>query len=257
MYKDLRAENIKLKQTIEIMRQASMEQGQAIEKLKQSVTDLKRRLVRHDNYNTPPSQKKGPGWPDAKKSDDKNNGNNKSTKTRKGRSRENAAGSQKPRGGQKGHEGKTRRPKPTEFKEHTPDACPGCGSDNLSITKTIQRDITKVVRTVRSITTRHTINTCRCSCGQKDIESETGLPPRRHKKRGRVGQTQRRAMIKIMEIINPQKRARGGAARTRPAARNRAGGKRATRAKPAGQNPPSSRSTPRTPVPGAARTTSP
>ena len=57
MYKDLKAENIKLKQTIEIMRQASMEQGQAIEKLKQSVAELKRRLVRHDNYNTPPSQK--------------------------------------------------------------------------------------------------------------------------------------------------------------------------------------------------------
>ena len=132
MYKDLKAENIKLKQTIEIMRQASMEQGQAIEKLKQSVAELKRRLVRHDNYNTPPSQKKGPGWPDAKKNDDK-----------------------------------------------------------------------------------------------------------------------------IMEIINPQKRARGRTARTRPAARNRAGGKRATRAAPAGQNPQNSRSTPRTPAPSAARTTSP
>ena len=66
--------------------------------------------------------------------------------------------------------------KPTEFKEHTPDACPECGSGNLSITKTIQRDITKVVRTVRSITTRHTINTCRCHRCPKDIEPETGLP---------------------------------------------------------------------------------
>ena len=146
MYKDLNTENIKLKQTIEIMKQEYMElvqtiemqgqtiemQGQTIEKLNLSVAELKRRLVRHDNYNTPPSQKKGPGWPDAKKSDDK-----------------------------------------------------------------------------------------------------------------------------IMEIINPQKRARGRTARTRPAARNRAGGKKATRAAPAGQNPPSSRSTPRTPVPSAARATSP
>ena len=33
-----------------------------------------------------------------------------------------------------------------------------------------------MVRTVRSITTRRTINTCRCSCGQKGIEPETGLP---------------------------------------------------------------------------------
>ena len=183
MYKDLNTENIKLKQTIEIMKQEYMElvqtiemQGQTIEKLNLSVAELKRRLVRHDNYNTPPSQKKGPGWPDAKKSDDKNNGNNKSTKTRKGQNRENAAGSPKPRGGQKGHEGRTRRPKPTEFKEHTPDACPECGSGNLSITKIIQRDITKAVRTVRSITTRHTINTCRCHRCPKDIEPETGLP---------------------------------------------------------------------------------
>ena len=67
MYKDLKTDNIKLKQTIEM-------QGQTIEKLKLSVAELKRRLVRHDNYNTPPSQKKGPGWPDAKKNDDKNNG---------------------------------------------------------------------------------------------------------------------------------------------------------------------------------------
>ena len=132
MYKDLKAENIKLKQTIEIMRQASMGQGQAIGKLKQSVAELKRRL-----YGT------------------------------------------------------------------------------------------------------------------------TTTTPRRHKKRGRGGQTQRRMMIKIMEIINPQKRVRGRTARTRPAARNRAGGKRATRAKPAGQNPQNSRSTPRTPAPSAARTTSP
>ena len=183
MYKDLNTENIKLKQTIEIMKQEYMElvqtiemQGQTIEKLNLSVAELKRRLVRHDNYNTPPSQKKGPGWPDTKK-DEKKNGSDKSTKARKWqKDHGDATGSPKPRGGQKGHEGRTRRPKPTEFKEHTPDACPECGSGNLSITKTDERDITKVVRTVRSITTRHTINTCRCSCGQKDIEPETGLP---------------------------------------------------------------------------------
>ena len=183
MYKDLNTENIKLKQTIEIMKQEDMElvqtiemQGQMIEKLNLSVAELKRRLVRHDNYNTPPSQKKGLGWPDTKK-DEKKNGSDKSTKTRKWqKDHGDATGSPKPRGGQKGHKGRTRRPKPTEFKEHTPDACPKCDSGNLSITKTDDRDITKVVRTVRSITTRHTINTCRCSCGQKDIEPETGLP---------------------------------------------------------------------------------
>ena len=176
MYKDLKTENIKLKQTIEMQGQTIEMQGQTVEELKRSVTDLKRRLVRHDNYNTPPSQKKGPGWPDAKKSDDKNNGNNKSTKTRKGQNHENATGSPKPRGGQKGHEGRTRRPKPTEFKEHTPDACPECGSGHLSIITTEKRDITRKECTVKVITTRHTINTCRCHRCPKDIEPETGLP---------------------------------------------------------------------------------
>ena len=177
MYKDLKTESIKLKQTIEMQGQTIEMQGQTIEELKRSVTDLKRRLVRHDNYNTPPSQKRGPGWPDAKGKDDKKNADDKSTKThRDQKGHGDATGSNKPRGGQKGHEGRTHKPKPTEFKEHTPDACPECGSGNLSITKTIQRDITKVVRTVRSITTRHTINTCRCSCGQKGIKPETGLP---------------------------------------------------------------------------------
>ena len=147
------------------------------EKLNLSVAELKRRLVRHDNYNTPPSQKKGPGWPDTKK-DEKKNGSDKSTKTRKGqKDRGEATGSPKPRGGQKGHEGRTRRPKPTEFKEHTPNACPECGSDNLSITKTEERDITRKECTVKVITTRHTINTCRClALRPKDIEPETGLP---------------------------------------------------------------------------------
>ena len=68
MYKDLKTENIKLKQTIEMQGQTiemqgqTIEmQGQTIEELKRSVADLRRRLVRHDNYNTPPSQKKGAG----------------------------------------------------------------------------------------------------------------------------------------------------------------------------------------------------
>ena len=183
MYKDLKTENIKLKQTIEMQGQTiemqgqTIEmQGQTIEELKRSVADLRRRVVRHDNYNTPPSQKKGPGWPDAKKNDDKNNKNNKSAKTRHGQVHGGAAGGKKTRGGQKGHEGRTRRPKPTEFKEHTPSACPECGSGHLSIITTEERDITRKECTVKVITTRHTINTCRCHRCPKDIEPETGLP---------------------------------------------------------------------------------
>ncbi len=55
MYKDLKTESIKLKQTVEMQGQTVEMQGQTVEELKRSVTDLKRRLVRHDNYNTPSS----------------------------------------------------------------------------------------------------------------------------------------------------------------------------------------------------------
>ena len=170
MYKDLKTENIRIKQANEIMEQTIVTQGQTIEELRRPVADLKRRLARHDNFNTPPTMKKGSRAPRAggdggrtSKPDDKQNG---------------AAGSApKPRGGQKGHKGSTRKPKPTEFEEHTSDACPGCGSGILSITGTEERDITGVVRTVRVTTTRHTISTCRCdACGLEGIEPETGLP---------------------------------------------------------------------------------
>ena len=121
MYKDFKTKNIKLKQKIEM-------QGQTIEELKCSVADLRRRLARHDSYNTPPSQKRA-GVPDTKKNDDKND---KSAKTRHGQVRGGATGDKKTCGGQKGHEGRTCRPNPTEFKEHTPNACPECGSGRNS-----------------------------------------------------------------------------------------------------------------------------
>ena len=58
-----------------------------------------------------------------------------------------------------------------------PDSCPECGSDNLSITKILKRNITKALHTVKVITTSHSINTCRCrTCGRDGIESETALP---------------------------------------------------------------------------------
>ena len=58
LYKQSKTENIKLKQTIEIMTQADKEQVQMVEELRRAVADLKRRLGQHDNYNTPSSQKK-------------------------------------------------------------------------------------------------------------------------------------------------------------------------------------------------------
>ena len=52
MYKQLKTENLKLRQTIKL-------QAQAVEELNRLVSELKRRLGRHANYNTPPSQQKG------------------------------------------------------------------------------------------------------------------------------------------------------------------------------------------------------
>ena len=58
-----------------------------------------------------------------------------------------------------------------------PDSCPECGSDSLSITKTLKRNITKALHTIKVITTSHSINTCRCrSCGRDGIEQEADLP---------------------------------------------------------------------------------
>ena len=182
MYKQLKTENIKLKQTIEIMTQESMEhmqaiemQGHTIEELKRSVADLKRRLGQHDNFNTPPSMKKRSNTSGIKENSDMPEPKSKQSKL-SGKQNGAADSVPKPRGGQTGHKGVTNKPEPTRFEEHTPDTCPGCGLGKLSITKTIKQNITKVVRTITNITTCHSINTCRCnSCGREDIRPETGL----------------------------------------------------------------------------------
>ena len=113
-----------------------------------------------------------------KEEEEKKKKSDTSSKTRKDqKGHGDEADGQKPRGGQKGHKGKTCKPKPTEYEDHTPNSCPECGSGNLSITKILKRNITKALRTVMVITTSHSINTCRCrSCGRDGIEPETGLP---------------------------------------------------------------------------------
>ena len=137
MYKQLKTENIKLKQTIEIMTQEVMEhmqaiemQGHAIEELKRSVADLKRRLGQHDNFNTPPSMKKG-----SSTSGTKGNSGIPEPKSKQSKMRDKKNGTtgsvSKPRGGQTGHKGVTNKPEPTKFEEHTSDACPECGLANF------------------------------------------------------------------------------------------------------------------------------
>ena len=112
MYKDLKTESIKLKQTIEMQGQTIEMQGQTIEELKRSVTDLKRRLGQHDNFNTPPSMKKGSSTSGTK-------GDSGMPKYRQsklsGKQNGTADSVPKPRGGQKNHKGVTNKPEPTEF----------------------------------------------------------------------------------------------------------------------------------------------
>ena len=137
MYKQLKTENIKLKQTIEIMTQEVMEhmqaiemQGYMIEELKRSVADLKHRLGQHDNFNTPPSMKKG-----SSTSGTKGNSGIPEPKSKQSKMRDKKNGTtgsvSKPRGGQTGHKGVTNKPEPTKFEEHTSDACPECGLANF------------------------------------------------------------------------------------------------------------------------------
>ena len=188
LYKEQKTENARLRQKIEERDKTIVEQGKAIEErdktieeqgktieeqgkaikvLQQYVADFKRRMGQYDNFNTPPSMKKGTS---------KSRSIRDGSKSRDGQN-DTTGGATRTRGGQKGHKGTTRKPKPTEFKDYTPNTCPECGSDNLSVTLTEKRDITKAVRTVQVITTRHTINTCKCnSCGLVEIRPETNLP---------------------------------------------------------------------------------
>ena len=110
MYKQFKTENLKLKQMIE-------QQGQTIEQLNRLIVDLKLRLGQHDNYNTPPSQQRESKMYSTKKKEEeeKEKKSGTSSKTRKGqKERGDETDGQKPRGGQKGHKGKTYKPKPTE-----------------------------------------------------------------------------------------------------------------------------------------------
>ena len=166
--KTVHTENLKIRQTVEL-------QAKMIEELRSEIRKMERKLRIHDNHNTPPSQKNRFGHGAKGGEGDGNGDYTPKTKRKMGRNR--SAGTGRKRGGQKGHNGITNKPKPTEFEEHTPQRCPKCGSYNLHIEETETQDVTRVERTVKVITTRHTINSCSCrTCGRKDIVPKTNLP---------------------------------------------------------------------------------
>ena len=142
--------------------------------------DLKLRLGQHDNYNTPSSQQRGSKMYSTKKKEEEEKEKKSDTSSKTSRIKRDTMMRQTVKNCvevKKATRAGTCEPKPTEHEDHMPDSCPECGSDNLSITKTLKRNITKALRTVKVIITSHSINTCRCrSCGRDGIEPETGLP---------------------------------------------------------------------------------
>ncbi len=152
LYKQLKTENIKLRQTVELMGEKLKERDRAMAEMHDTIKRLEGMLRAYDNPSTPSSKK----LPSSK------------TKKRSG------GGTGRSRGGQKGHQGRTGKPKPTKFQDHTPKKCPDCGSDKLRTTRSRIWDITDRKVTIEVDTIRHTINTCECTgCGRGGVEPDT------------------------------------------------------------------------------------
>ena len=104
----------------------------------------------------------------------------KAEKARKKRSARAKKATDKPArrpGGQKGHKGTTRKPVPTEFKEHTAKNCRRCKSEEIVETGKRTRNITETPPPPKEVTTQHTIHEYDCKgCGLKGFTPETGLP---------------------------------------------------------------------------------
>ena len=126
-----------------------------IDTLQKTNKGLKANLKRHDNSNTPSSAKP----PGSKK---------KRSKIIKPNTKK------KKQGGQKGHVGKTFKPKATRTVEHKPDNCNNCGSNDLKVIKTSSRNITEVTKIITKETVCHRNYECECKeCGQKGIISDS------------------------------------------------------------------------------------
>ena len=134
--------------------------------LSRQLAELRKQVNIHDNPHTPPShrtptqEKMGRGRA-GKKDDGKKNG------TASGRKQ----------GAQKGHPGKTSRPKPERFEEHVMHECAECSSPHILATEQRIRDITELPPPPKPVTTRHTINVYDCAdCGAHGMMPDTDLP---------------------------------------------------------------------------------
>ncbi len=154
----LRADNVKKDAEIEALRADNVKKDAEIEALK--------RANAHDGGpHAPPSHNTLSGKAE------------KSRKKRITRAKKQAGGASRRPGGQKGHPGSTRKPKPTKFKKHTAKNCRRCNSKNIKKTGETVRTITDVPPPPKSETTEHAIDHYDCGdCGLKDFTPETGLP---------------------------------------------------------------------------------
>ena len=121
------------------------------------VEKLEKIQKRYDNAHTPPSHRT-------------------ETQDKIGRGA-GAAPSGRKRGAQKGHPGRTSRPKPDKFEEHEMSKCGNCGSRRIRVVGKKIRYVTEAPRPVRATTTCHTVNVYDCAaCDSCGMEPETGLP---------------------------------------------------------------------------------
>ena len=191
LYKQSRLEILNLKQALELANKKSVKKDKIIVELtaanmeltaanmeltaanmetQKEVRSLKAILKAYDNSNTPSSQQLRTS---KKKANPNNIGNAKSNAKSK-------SNTKRKRGGQVGHQGKTSRPKPTQFQNHRPAKCPKCDSENLKDTHKKTHDVTESKKIITTTTTRHTLYTCKClKCGKGNIAPKTdGIIPK-------------------------------------------------------------------------------
>ena len=151
----LNYDKLKTKHDREKQQRITLEKG--MEDLRARLAKAEGRLAQHENPHTPSSKK-----PIGQK-------NNITYKDKPNKSGDRP---KKP-GAQKGHVGTTNRPKPTQFKTHTPEMCPQCGTSDLEVTGTKSINITDRPPRPKAVTTQHITETCCClNCGNKEIRPE-------------------------------------------------------------------------------------
>ncbi len=147
---------------MEALREQLEAHKEQLEAAQAKIRDLERRDAYHDGPNVPPSK------------------DTITCKVNRKRRAQNRIRSGKKPGAQKGHTGRTNKPKPDSYETHTAPTCPNCSGSDLKVTSSEIRSITEIPPPPSPHTTRHTINTCQCTgCGRNNIMPDISHLPRR------------------------------------------------------------------------------